>query len=320
MAASKTIRSILKNSVKAPMPKDIIPMALKLTHSPFDHKDWQYEIKWDGFRLISYLEAHKAELRSRKNISLNKRFEPIKQALESFSIDAVFDGEAVLLNDDGCADFSGLMSGKDGCLVYYVFDLLWYNGYNLMDMPLYQRKEMLKEVLPPSEIIRYNDHVHSRGVDLFNLVKERNIEGIVAKHRYSTYSAGYRTNQWLKIKTEQRVNGIVAGILLDKDKHGSGFQSLIIGVQNSDRFKYIGTVEAGITKTSLTKILSNAKASHTSIFSPVPKINAKMPFRDKIKNPEIIWLNPDIRCEVKYLELDNYGLMRHAAFKGVIGL
>lgn len=112
--------------------------------------------------------------------------------------------------------------------------------------------------------------------------------------------------------------GIVAGLLLDKDKSGSGFSSLIVGVKESGNFKYLGLVEAGITKTSLHSILKGAKATEKSIFNPAPNVNKNAPFRKKIKNPEIIWLEPTLKCKVKFLELDKFGMMRHALFKGLI--
>jgi bifunctional non-homologous end joining protein LigD len=319
--ATKTKRysiSKLAGARKSPIPQGLIPMAFKLTPQPFNNEDWQFEIKWDGFRVVSYLEAHKAELRSRKNLSLNKRFGAIKQALETLCFDAVLDGEVVLLNESGCADFSGLINSREGCLVYYVFDLLWYNGYSLMELPLYKRREILKAILPASDSIRFSDHVEENGVSLFEQIKTMKLEGLVAKNRNSLYYPGERTNQWLKIKTEVIRETVIAGLLLDLDKPGSGFNSLIIAVKEENSYKYIGLLEAGIPKAALVDILSNARATSQSIFSPLPRVNARLPFREPIKNAEVIWIEPTLRCKVKYLELDEYGLMRHASFRGIV--
>jgi bifunctional non-homologous end joining protein LigD len=303
---------------KSCIPAGIMPMSFKLTPEAFNHKDWQFEIKWDGFRALAYLDKRKVRLRSRNNMSLDKRFYPVKEELEGFGLNAVLDGEIVLLNEKDCADFGGLMNGRKGCLVYYVFDMPWYNGYNLMGVPLYKRREILKSILPKSDVIRFSKHVDEDGIELFNEVKSLQLEGIVAKNKYSLYYPGERTNKWLKIKTEVVREAVVAGILLDRDKRGSGFNSLIVGVEEGGAYRYLGLVNTGITRTTLNEILSSARATTSCIFSPVPPVNARVPFREPIKNAEVIWLEPQIRCMVKYLELDEYGLMRHARFGAIV--
>lgn len=187
-----------------------------------------------------------------------------------------------------------------------------------MNLPLLKRKELLKFILPQTDKIRFSDHVDGRGKDLFDLAKKHQIEGIVAKRKDNCYLSGIRTSQWLKIKTAKVTEGIVAGLLLDKDKGGSGFSSLIVGMKERGNFKYLGLVEAGLNKASLNAILHRGRPVDHSIFNPAPTVNKKGPFRKKIKNPEIIWLEPTIRCKVKYLELDKFGMMRHASCKGLI--
>ncbi|MGE5423418.1 MAG: DNA ligase D, partial [Ignavibacteriales bacterium] len=243
------------------MPAALIPMAMKLVPQPFDNPDWLYEIKWDGFRMVAFLKEHQATLKSRNNKSLTRRFAQVKEELERFSINAVFDGEVVLLNDAGCADFSGLINSREGCLVYYVFDLPWYDGYDLTGVPLYRRREILKSILPKSNIIRFSDHLEAKGEQLFEHARLLKLAGIVAKHKNSLYYPGERSAHWLKIKTEVVVEATIAGLLLDLDKPGSGFNSLVIGVEEEGGYKYIGLVEAGISKDALVEILSNAKAT-----------------------------------------------------------
>jgi bifunctional non-homologous end joining protein LigD len=303
---------------KSCIPAGVIPMSFNLTPKAFNHSDWQFEIKWDGFRALAYLDKGKVRLRSRNNMSLDKRFYTVKEKLEGFGLNAVLDGEVVLLNEKGCADFDGLMNGRKGCLVYYVFDMPWCNGYDLTGVPLYKRREILESILPKSDVIRFSEHVDEDGIELFNQVKSLQLEGIVAKNKYSLYYPGERTNKWLKIKTEVVREAVVAGILLDRDKRGSGFNSLIVGVEEGDSYRYLGLVDVGIPRATLNEILAAARATTSCIFSPVPPVNARVPFRDPIKNPEIIWFEPSVRCVVKYLELDEYGLMRHARFGNIV--
>ena len=130
MSNNIEVKSLLKDAGKAPMPVNILPMSFKIAQAAFDNEAWQFEIKWDGFRILSYSQPGKIELRSRNNKSFDTRFSIIKQELQSLQINAVLDGEVVIVDDKGCADFSSLMEGQTDCLVYYVFDILWYNGYS----------------------------------------------------------------------------------------------------------------------------------------------------------------------------------------------
>jgi bifunctional non-homologous end joining protein LigD len=188
-------------------------------------------------RILTYCQGNKVELRSRNKSNFNKRFSAIQEELQIFNLNAVFDGEAVVLKEDGCSDFNQLLEGETECLVYYVFDLLCYNGHNVMDLPLSIRREILKSILPPSNIIRFSDHVDTNRKDLFELAKNHKIKGIVAKNKFSHYIPGIRTSQWLKIKTLQIKEALVAGLLLDTEKHGSGFSSLIIGAEENNFYK-----------------------------------------------------------------------------------
>jgi bifunctional non-homologous end joining protein LigD len=296
------------------MPRNIVPMALSLANQPFNDKDWQFEIKWDGFRMLAYCSKNEVNLSSKKNNTFNKRFPTIKAELERMDLNAVLDGEVVILNEDGSPSFNNIISTKGtGNLVYYVFDLLWYHDRNLLELPLWQRRKVLKSILGKSETVRFSDHVDEKGVELFDLVQEHAVEGIVGKHKQSKYSPGYRSNEWLKIKTGQQIKAVVAGYLLDKNKDEPS--SLIIGRKIDNEYRFMGLVEAGVGIQTVKKILE-AKRTMKSIFSPLPNVNKKSPFRTPLENPVIVWLKP-LECEVKYLELDRFGIMRHPSFKGL---
>lgn len=265
--------------------------------------------------MVAFCSGDKVNLSSRRNNNFNKRFSSIKTELERMKLNAVLDGEVVTLDDTGSPNFSNIITPNEkGHTVFYVFDLLWYEGRNVLDLPLFQRRKVLKSILKKSEIIRFSDHVDEKGVELFDLVGKHRVEGIVAKHKQSVYSPGYRTNQWLKIKIGKHVEAFVAGYLFDKDKHG--ISSLIIGRKIDNTHKYIGLVEVGVGNLTMKKVYE-AKTTKKSIFSPVPNVNVKTPFRTPIKNVDVVWLNPELKCEVKYLELDRFGIMRHPSFEGL---
>jgi bifunctional non-homologous end joining protein LigD len=307
-----SIKQILNKLPKSPMPKNIIPMAMATKTAAFDNEDWYFEIKWDGFRTLAYISNGTAELKSRNKASFNKRFPLIKLELEKHRLKAVLDGEIVLLNSEGKPNFSGLMNGDDGLIVYYVFDILWLNGKDLTQLHLHNRKQILKNILPISDVVRYCDHVEGSGIEMFKLATEYGLEGIVAKNSYSRYYTDIRSSNWTKIKCRKTANVHITGLLLDKDKKGSGFNSLIIGVKTGNEYKYRGLVQAGVTKRKLTQLLTNCKRIKKPIFKTIPPVNARVPFRDPIKNFEVIWLKP-YACKIRYLEIDEYNMMRHAS-------
>jgi len=312
---SPTLNKALGNCPKCAMPGNIAPMAPTLIQEPFNDKEWHFEIKWDGFRMLAYCSGEKVNLSSRRNNNFNKRFSSIKTELERMKLNAVLDGEVVKLDDSGSPNFSNIITpNRKGHTVFYVFDLLWYEGRNVLDLSLVQRRKILKSILGKSELVRFSDHVEEKGIELFELVEKHRVEGIVAKHKQSVYSPGYRTNQWLKIKIGKEVEAVVAGYLFDMDKHG--ISSLIIGRKIDNKYKYIGLVEVGVGNLTMKKVFE-ATTTTRSIFSPVPIVNVKTPFRTPVKNGQIVWLNP-LKCQVKYLELDRFGVMRHASFKGLL--
>lgn len=112
------------------------------------------------------------------------------------------------------------------------------------------------------------------------------------------------------------IQGLIAGFIIDEDKEGAAFSSLIIAQEKDNGYKYVGQVGTGVTKTALDKVLKAKPAK--SIFSPIPNVNRKSAFNEPIKNPKVVWIKPKLKCQVRYLELDHFGIMRHSSFKGLL--
>ncbi|HEY0749968.1 MAG TPA: DNA ligase, partial [Chitinophagaceae bacterium] len=132
--------------ISQPMPKDLPPMLATLVNKPAEDDNWIYELKWDGYRAIAYLEKGNVEIRSRNNKSFNEKFYPIYDALKDWKVNAVVDGEIIVINDQGLPDFGDLQlwrSEDDGQLVFYLFDLLWLDGKNIMSLPIEERHALL---------------------------------------------------------------------------------------------------------------------------------------------------------------------------------
>lgn len=176
----------------------IAPLTLTRQREPFDHPDWVFELKHDGFRAVAYISDGKCKLISRRDNTF-KSFKPLSEALGKLPVkDAILDGEIVCLDSKGNSVFYELMFRR-GVQYFYAFDLVWLNGRDLRKLSLIHRKDRLKKLVMRSKnpALLFADHVDEYGTDFFRMICEKNLEGIVAKHRESQYSASAK---WIKIK------------------------------------------------------------------------------------------------------------------------
>jgi bifunctional non-homologous end joining protein LigD len=303
---------LLTEGKRAKMPMAIKPMLATLTDKPFDNNDWIYEIKWDGYRAISYLSNGKANLLSRKLISFNTKFSVILDALKAWKVKAVVDGEIIALDDAGNPDFQALQNymknGQKARLAYYVFDLIWYDGKDLTDLPLLERKQILQQILPADDgVIYFSDHVTGNGTDFFNVATKKGLEGVMAKKADSTYSLNSRSQSWLKIKNNQKMEAIICGYTQGRNsrKH---FGAIILGKYVGDVLTYIGHTGGGFNDKSLLDLYTKFQQLVTD----------KSPFKKKPKtNMPVTWLQPVLVCEVKFAEETADGILRQPIFLGV---
>jgi len=219
----------------------------------------------------------------------------------------LIDGEIVVLNEEGKSDFQLLQqwqkSGK-GELVYYVFDLLWINGYNIMDLPLHERKEILRQILPDDPMIRYSDHIEETGNDFFEMATQQGLEGIMAKEIDSAYTPKIRTSQWLKIKANQRQEVVFGGFTETRGSR-SHFGALVLGVYENNKLIYVGHTGSGFTEASLAATYKKLK----------PLITSTSPFAQKPKtNMPCTWVKPQLVCEVKFSEWTKDNILRQPIF------
>jgi bifunctional non-homologous end joining protein LigD len=322
--ALQFLRSFTKNistANKSAMPKDLRPMLATLTDKPFDDDEWIYEVKWDGYRALAYVTNEDADLRSRKNNSFNEKFFPVRNELKSLGLHAVIDGEVVVLDDKGRSHFGKLQdwtSEADGNLVYYVFDILWYEGYSLLHLTVTERRTILKAVLQERDVVRLSEEFHVKGTEFFEAAIKMNLEGIIAKKSDSSYLPDTRTKQWLKIKTEQRHEAVICGYTINEDTDKL-FSALILGVYKNKKLTFIGHAGSGFTAKFQKQLLEKLKPYETKIcpFPDPPVINKPTRFRPKPPKTTVQWVKPELVCEVRYQELSSEGIMRHASFQGL---
>jgi bifunctional non-homologous end joining protein LigD len=192
----------------------------------------------------------------------------------------------------------------NGHLLYYVFDLLHFKGHDLTNLPLVRRKEILKKILPSAPPIKFSDHVEKEGVLFFNAVKEKGLEGVVAKEASSLYRMGTRSRQWLKVKTQLTQEGVIAGFTEPKGsrKH---FGAIILGVYEGDELIFIGHTGGGFSAASLRDIRAELD----------PLIRKACPFKAEPKtNMPVTWTKPELVCEVKFQGWTKEGIMRQPVF------
>ena len=311
----------IKGKVRSEMPSDVEPMLATLADSPTDDKGWLYEIKWDGFRSISYLQNQEVDIRSRNNKKFNEKFYPLREALAAWNVRAVVDGEIIVLNEKGYPDFNALQTWRseaDGQLVYYLFDLLWLEGYDLMNVPLQHRRMILRQIVPSGNVIRLSESFDVTGKDLLELAAEMGLEGILAKKAESQYQPGQRTRDWLKIKTIKQQEVIIGGYTRNENSSKS-FSALLLGMYEDGKFVFIGPVGTGFTNQLQKDILSKLKPLRISKcpFSEVPDYNKPSRFRPNPPKAEVTWVRPELVAEVNYRTLASDGTFRHPSFKGL---
>ena len=295
----------LKGAVKRPMPTVIHPMLASVIEKPFDDPNWFFEIKWDGYRAVAFIENGSVRLVSRNQNDLTPRYPELKVLGDQIHAkNAILDGEVVVLDEQGRPSFS-LMQQRTGIrahgrqaaanrelpILYYAFDLLYLDGYDLRRVTLEERKRVLQEVLKPGELVRFSDHYPGQGVALFEVAKQKGLEGILAKKRNSCYEER-RTREWLKIKITQTVDCVIGGYT-EPEGSRQYFGSLVLGLYDKKKkLIHVGQAGTGFDQALLKQIFGVLKGSET-------KAN---PFTGPVEAKRVHWVEPERVAEVKFSE------------------
>ncbi len=315
------VDDILNKGKKEKMPENIEPMLATLVDKPFDEEGWLYEVKWDGYRALAFLNNDITEIKSRNNKSFNEKFYPIYDGLKSLNINAVLDGEIIVADKNGVSDFGSLQNWRseaDGTLKFYVFDILWLNGKTLMHLPLIDRREILKEVILSNENILISESFDSSGIQFYEVAEKMHLEGIIAKKKDSTYIPGSRSKDWLKIKTSKRQEVVIGGFTKNEGSK-KAFSSLLVGVYQKEKLVYTGKIGTGFDDKKQTELMAffNPLIINKCLFENEPDINKPSRFRPNPPKAKAFWLRPELVCEVSFREMTRDGVMRHPSFQGL---
>jgi bifunctional non-homologous end joining protein LigD len=317
----KSPPDILKKARSKKFSSTLKPMLATLVNKPFDADGWLYEVKWDGYRALAFMNKGKIELRSRNDKSFNEKFYPLIPALQKWNINAVVDGEIVVVNEKGISDFGALQNWRseaDGDLCFYAFDILWMDGKDLTSLPLTNRKEILESVLTIGDPIRISRSFQESGPGFFDAAKQLGLEGVIAKRADSLYHPGERTRDWLKIKANKRQEVVIGGFTKN-DGSGKPFSSLLVGVFENKELVYTGKIGTGFNVKMQKELLEKFRplVISRSPFSYVPDINKPSRFRPDPPHATATWLKPTLVCEVSFTEMTSDGVMRHPSFEGM---
>lgn len=329
-ALKKSIRrpkddaAINENLEEAPSGKfmtHLTPMLATLVDKPFDREGWLYEIKWDGYRAVSFMREGNVELKSRNDKSFKEKFYPVYDSLKKWNVNAIVDGEIVVLNEQGISDFGSLQNWRseaDGNLMYYVFDILWLNGKDLRNLPLVKRRAILKSIVPAIDNIRLSEAFDVPGTEFFQNAKQMGLEGIMAKRSDSPYIVGDRTSDWLKIKANKRQEVVIGGYTNNIDS-SKAFSALLVGLYDDGELVYTGKIGTGFSDKQQKEMLAQFKPLKTTKvpFSTLPDYNKPSRFNPRPAKATVTWLKPELVCEVSYTEITTDGIMRHPSFEGM---
>jgi bifunctional non-homologous end joining protein LigD len=321
----------LPGSRRAAQPTTLAPMLATPGRSAFDSDDWLFEPKWDGYRVLAVVAGGRVRLLTRNGNDAARYFPELTGTPTWLAApEAIVDGEVVALDEEGRPDFSLLQGRLGGAfgpgpgavgpgaapaapLAYMAFDLPWCAGRSLLDVPLEDRKALLRLVLRDHPRVHYAGHVERDGVAFFAATAEKGLEGAMAKHRRSHYEPGRRSAAWLKLKIRPTQELVVGGWVPGEGSHRD-LGALLVGVMDGGRLRSVGRVGSGISGANRTLLRRELDA----------RGRPTMPFEEPAdgrealaRTPEVHWVEPDvvIRAEIGGWTRDC--LVRQATFAEV---
>jgi bifunctional non-homologous end joining protein LigD len=302
------------NLPKSSYPSSIFPELATLVSKPPEGADWIHEIKLDGYRILAFLKNKKIRLMSRNNKEWTHYFSFIANSIKKFfSKNLIFDGEIVLLDKDKRSNFQLLQNAMDTeehkQFIYYIFDIIYYDKYDLTLLPLKERKNILHQILLSvnNSNLQYSDHILGTGEEVFKTACEMSLEGIISKNINSLYEQK-RTKRWVKIKCTRRQEFVICGFTPPQGTRRF-FGSLYLGYYDKKgQLVYCGNVGTGFTENSLLDVYQEMKKH----------IINENPFATRPPGiTSAIWVKPMLVCEVEFSEWTQDGSLRHPSFKGL---
>jgi bifunctional non-homologous end joining protein LigD len=290
------------------------PMLATLAERLPSGRGWLFEAKWDGYRTVTYMRNGDPELRTRKDQDYTERFAAVASQLPRAlrTSDCVLDGEVCAIDENGRTSFSAMQRGGRP-LVYYVFDLLELEGEPLIQLPFTERRKRLKEILDRRNKVVQLSEAFEDGAALEQAAIEQGLEGVMAKRADSRYEPGKRSRDWLKVKPgKKRQEFIIVGYTKGKGRRENTLGSLVLAVNRGGDLHYVGNVGTGFTEGEIERLVAKLRVLEraTSSLAVVPK----MP---RVRKGDVLWVEPELVCEVEFVEWTHDGHLRAPSYQGL---
>lgn len=293
------------------------PMMARTTEKPFNDPGWIFEVKWDGIRAIAYVDGE-ISIKTRNDKELITKFPELRE-LSELTNNVVLDGEIVVLTD-GLPDFHAVASRNQASesrdiqilaaqrpATYIVFDILEADGESLIDLPLRQRLSILKKRLKQGRYIIQGEPIREFGKEYYEAVVLKNLEGIIAKRRDSTYQPGARSSDWLKIKQVKTCDCVVFGYTQGTGNRSNTFGALLLGLYDEGKPVYVGRVGTGFSDTEL-----------SDLYQQLETIQISTPWFDESDIPrKSLWVEPKFVAQVGYQQVTRDRRLRAPRFQSL---
>ena len=309
----------VSGAVAAPLPDKLLPQLATLSKELPAAGDWVYEIKLDGYRILTRLDAGKAHLFTRNGNDWTQRMAPLAQDLGALGVrSAWLDGEVVVMNDHGVPDFNALQNAFDTAraesIAYFVFDLPYFEGYDLRRAPLHARKRLLRELVAAKATgrVRYSEDFSGDAATVLKGACAMKLEGIIAKRSDAPYVSA-RTDTWLKLKCSRRQEFVIVGFR-DRANATAQVGSLLLGYHNDEgNLTYAGAVGTGWNAATAVALRQRLAQIEVSVPTVDPRTVKPGRWAKSDRGPEH-WVKPEVVAEVSFTEWTSDGHVRHPSF------
>jgi bifunctional non-homologous end joining protein LigD len=287
------------------------PMKAAIGDLPGDDDNWAFEIKWDGYRTLAFVDGATSRWQSSNLIDVTAKYPELSGFASAVNAaSAIIDGELVVLDEEGRPRFD-LMQQRATEVAFYAFDVLSVNGHDTIGMPYERRRELLSGLVEAGPNWMVPAHRVGEGKILLAATIDRGLEGVMAKRLGSTYVPGRRSPNWRKVKNRQQVEVCIGGYKLGSGSRASTFGALLVGVADESGLRFVGGVGTGFDERTLRDLSARLWGLRADAcpFATVPPREYSL---------EAIWVRPELRALIEIAEFTNDGYVRHSSFIGLI--
>lgn len=282
-------------------------MKASLGTLPHDESGWAFEVKWDGYRTLAFVDGGQVRLQSSNSYDVTHKYPELAPLADGVVAErAILDGELVVLDAEGRPRFE-LIQRHESQAALYVFDVLSVDGHDTIALPYEERRRLLGEIVEAGPNWTVPAHRIGDGAALLEATGSQGLEGVMAKRLGTTYRPGTRTREWRKVKHRRKVEVVVGGYTSGTGNRSSTFGALLVGRWDGERLAFAGGVGSGFTHRMLDRMIAVLRELRTDDcpFDPIPPREYRR---------GATWVEPSLTARVELTEFTNEGFVRQASF------